>query len=158
MSDNPGPRVLDLFCGAGGAAMGYQRAGFYVVGVDIDPQPNYCGDEFVQLDALALLDTYLTDGEGIPFDVIHASPPCQAYAGLAAKDGRHPRLIEPVQQLFGEQLYMHQFKINAKAKFDGDVWQWHQDYGTWARDDGMPEPRAMISRSSSTRSCRSTAR
>ena len=38
---------------------------------------------------------------------------------------------------------MHQFKINAKAAFEGDVWQWHQDYGTWARDDGMPEPRAM---------------
>ena len=57
--------------------------------------------------------------------------------------GAHPRLIEPVEQVFGEQLYMHQFKINAKAAFDGDVWQWHQDYGTWARDDGMPEPRAM---------------
>lgn len=38
---------------------------------------------------------------------------------------------------------MHQYKINAKAAFDGEVWQWHQDYGTWARDDGMPEPRAM---------------
>ena len=38
---------------------------------------------------------------------------------------------------------MHQFNINAKAAFDGDVWQWHQDYGTWLRDDGMPEPRAM---------------
>src|SRR6186997_865530 len=57
--------------------------------------------------------------------------------------GHHPRLIRPVEQVFGEKLYMHQFKINAKAKFDGDVWQWHQDYGTWARDDGMPEPRAM---------------
>src|ERR1051326_9169799 len=57
--------------------------------------------------------------------------------------GAHPRLIEPVEQLFGEKLYMHQFKVNAKAAFDGDVWQWHQDYGTWARDDGMPEPRAM---------------
>jgi ectoine hydroxylase len=57
--------------------------------------------------------------------------------------GRHPRLVEPVQQLFGEPVYMHQFKINAKAPFDGEVWQWHQDYGTWARDDGMPEPRAM---------------
>jgi ectoine hydroxylase len=55
----------------------------------------------------------------------------------------HPRLIRPVEQIFGEQLYMHQFKINAKAAFDGEVWQWHQDYGTWARDDGMPEPRAM---------------
>lgn len=57
--------------------------------------------------------------------------------------GRHPRLIEPLEQLFGEKVYMHQFKVNAKAKFTGDVWQWHQDYGTWARDDGMPEPRAM---------------
>ncbi len=57
--------------------------------------------------------------------------------------GRHPRLVAPVEQLFGEKVYMHQFKINAKAKFDGDVWQWHQDYGTWLRDDGMPEPRAM---------------
>ena len=57
--------------------------------------------------------------------------------------GAHPRLIEPVHQLFGEPLYMHQFKINAKAPFDGELWQWHQDYGVWARDDGMPEPRAM---------------
>ena len=57
--------------------------------------------------------------------------------------GAHPRLIEPVRQLLGEDVYMHQYKINAKAAFEGDVWQWHQDYGTWARDDGMPEPRAM---------------
>ena len=57
--------------------------------------------------------------------------------------GRHPSMIRPVEQLFGEQVYMHQYKINAKASFTGDVWQWHQDYGTWARDDGMPEPRAM---------------
>ena len=57
--------------------------------------------------------------------------------------GAHPRLIEPVSQLFGESVYMHQFKVNAKAAFEGEVWQWHQDYGTWARDDGMPEPRAM---------------
>lgn len=57
--------------------------------------------------------------------------------------GAHPRLVEPVQQLLDGSVYMHQFKINAKAAFDGDVWQWHQDYGTWARDDEMPEPRAM---------------
>ena len=57
--------------------------------------------------------------------------------------GAHPRLIEPLEQFFGEPVYMHQFKINAKAPFDGEVWQWHQDYGTWARDDGMPAPRAM---------------
>jgi len=57
--------------------------------------------------------------------------------------GAHPRLIDPVSQFFGEPVYMHQFKVNAKAPFDGEVWQWHQDYGTWARDDGMPEARAM---------------
>ena len=44
---------------------------------------------------------------------------------------------------FSASIYVHQFKLNAKAAFEGDVWQWHQDYGTWARDDGMPEPRAM---------------
>ena len=57
--------------------------------------------------------------------------------------GMHPRLVEPLEQIFGERVYTYQFKINAKAAFEGDVWQWHQDYGTWARDDGMPEARAM---------------
>lgn len=57
--------------------------------------------------------------------------------------GRHPRLIDPVVQILDGPVYMHQYKINAKAAFNGDVWQWHQDYGTWARDDLMPEPRAM---------------
>ena len=57
--------------------------------------------------------------------------------------GRHPRLVEPVMQLLDGPVYMHQYKVNAKAAFDGEVWQWHQDYGTWARDDQMPEPRAM---------------
>ncbi len=57
--------------------------------------------------------------------------------------GAHPRLIGPVMQLLHGPVYMHQYKVNAKAAFDGDVWQWHQDYGTWARDDLMPEPRAM---------------
>src|SRR3954452_9785622 len=55
----------------------------------------------------------------------------------------HPRLVEPLQQVFGESVYVPQFKLNAKAAFEGDVWQWHQDYGTWARDDGMPDARAM---------------
>jgi ectoine hydroxylase len=65
------------------------------------------------------------------------------YNRVFAKLARHPRLIEPIEQVFGEKLYIHQFKINAKAAFDGDIWQWHQDYGTWKRDDEMPEPRAM---------------
>ena len=46
-------------------------------------------------------------------------------------------------QIYGDEFYMHQFKINGKMAFDGDVWQWHQDYGTWKNDDLMPEPRAM---------------
>ena len=57
--------------------------------------------------------------------------------------GRHPRLIKPVEQLLDGRVYMHQYKVNAKAAFTGDIWQWHQDYGTWSRDDHMPESRAM---------------
>jgi len=57
--------------------------------------------------------------------------------------GAHPRLLSPVKQILGGDVYMHQFKVNAKAAFDGDVWQWHQDFGVWHRDDQMPEPRAM---------------
>ena len=63
----------------------------------------------------------------------------QAFARLS----RHPRMIKPVEELFDESVYMHQFKVNAKAAFDGDVWQWHQDFGTWHADDHMAEPRAM---------------
>jgi ectoine hydroxylase len=63
----------------------------------------------------------------------------EPYARLA----RHPRMVEPVEDLLGEPLYMHQFKINGKLAFEGDVWQWHQDYGTWKNDDLMPTERAM---------------
>ncbi len=68
---------------------------------------------------------------------------CHRYDEVFGILGRHPRLIEPVMQLLGEAVYMHQFKVNAKAAFTGDVWQWHQDFPTWHKDDGMPEPRAM---------------
>jgi DNA (cytosine-5)-methyltransferase 1 len=66
--------LLDLFCGAGGAAKGYQRAGFYVVGIDNCAQPHYCGNEFHQSDALEYLKDHWQE-----FDAIHASPPCQDY-------------------------------------------------------------------------------
>jgi hypothetical protein len=81
------PRLLDLFCGAGGAAVGYHRAGFDVVGVDINPQPHY-PFEFHQGDAM----TWPLDG----FDVIHASPPCPAYANVTrwrGNQGDHPDLL-----------------------------------------------------------------
>jgi len=80
------PRLLDLFCGAGGAAKGYQRAGFYVVGVDSKPQPNYCGDDFVQYDAMTVSIVTVAGGR---FDAIHASPPCQRYSTLAARSPDH---------------------------------------------------------------------
>ena len=88
------PKLLDLFCCAGGAGMGYNRAGFDVVGVDIDPQPNY-PFKFVQGDALAYLAEH-----GHEFDAIHASPPCQGYTALKAVHGNEwPLLIDPVRDL-----------------------------------------------------------
>jgi ectoine hydroxylase len=65
------------------------------------------------------------------------------YNDVFAKIAAHPRLIEPAMQLLGGPVYIHQFKVNAKAAFSGDVWQWHQDYGTWKRDDDMPEALGM---------------
>ncbi len=92
------PRLLDLFCGAhaGGAARGYQQAGFYVVGVDHLPQPHYVGEEFVQADALEYLAEH-----GAEFDAIHASPPCQAYSIMRnlpwLRGKEYPQLIEPTR-------------------------------------------------------------
>lgn len=84
------PRLLDLFCGAGGCAVGYHRAGFDVVGVDLHAQPRY-PYEFHQADAL----TYPLAG----FDAIHASPPCQAHTSLKHMHNakRHDSLIEPIR-------------------------------------------------------------
>jgi DNA (cytosine-5)-methyltransferase 1 len=96
------PRLLDLFCGAGGAAMGYSRAGFGVVGVDIHPQPNY-PFEFVQADALGfLIDAGHDRFRFGPFDAIHASPPCQAFTSMQAvarNADAHEDLLEPTRRL-----------------------------------------------------------
>lgn len=101
------PRLLDLFCGAGGAAKGYQRAGFYVVGVDIKPQPNYCGDEFVHGDAMTVLSFHGWDFLQT-FDAVHASPPCQAYTRARKLRSReHPDLIAPVRERLANYWTSH---------------------------------------------------
>src|SRR4026209_479173 len=76
-------------------------------------------------------------------DVVRTNFAAHLYSAPFARLPRHPRRVEPVKQELGEDLYMHQFTINGKQAFDGDVWQWHQDYGTWKNDEQMPEPRAM---------------
>lgn len=100
----PRPRLLDLFCGAGGSAVGYHRAGFDVVGVDNRPQPHY-PFEFVQADALSYLGGLIDSGwvgDDSEFDAIHASPPCQHYSQATAWRGNradHPDLIGPTRDL-----------------------------------------------------------
>jgi ectoine hydroxylase len=76
-------------------------------------------------------------------DAVRTNFAAHLYSEPFARLARHPRMVEPVQELLGEALYMHQFKINGKMAFEGDVWQWHQDYGTWLNDDAMPTERAM---------------
>ena len=104
------PKLLDLFCGAGGAAMGYHRAGFEVVGVDIKPQPHY-PFTYCQMDALWAMDKLLK-GESFydnqvhfwslkDFDAFHASPPCQGYSEATpiTTKGNHPLLIKPISKM-----------------------------------------------------------
>jgi DNA (cytosine-5)-methyltransferase 1 len=93
------PRLLDLYCGAGGAAMGYHRAGFDIVGVDIEPQPRY-PFAFVQTDALSTLI------EGVDFDAVHASPPCQVWTAYKRRGSgvgdRYVNLIPDTRRLLQE--------------------------------------------------------
>lgn len=97
------PLLLDAYCRAGGATRGYQQAGFYVVGVDIEPQPNYVGEEFIRADALELLadQEFLTR-----FHAVHASPPCEfatqmsaRWRGKGTRADEHPNLLTPTLAL-----------------------------------------------------------
>jgi DNA (cytosine-5)-methyltransferase 1 len=91
------PILLDLFCKAGGCSEGYHRAGFAVVGVDIEPQSRY-PFRFVQADALEFLDSDTPRRWGV--SAIHASPPCQAYTSMRSRwpDRKHPELVAPVRE------------------------------------------------------------
>jgi len=88
------PRLLDLYAGAGGAGLGYRRAGFEVVGVDLgDHAGHYLGGEFLRADVFDLDEEWMAG-----FDAIHASPPCQAYS-VARWSDHHPDLLEPTREL-----------------------------------------------------------
>lgn len=93
-------RALDLYSGAGGSSRGLQLAGFHVTGVDIEPQPRYCGEEFVQEDALSYLSKNFLK-ISLSFDLIWASPPCQAHTSLKQMHNakRHLDLIAPTRAL-----------------------------------------------------------
>lgn len=120
------PILLDLFCGAGGCARGYMDAGFYVVGVDIERQPHYCGDEFYQADALHFLDT----ADLVRYACIHASPVCKAYTvcnrpnrrSLLAKDD-YPRLIADVRNRLVEigKPYVIENVVGAKQELQATL-------------------------------------
>jgi DNA (cytosine-5)-methyltransferase 1 len=95
------PRLLDLCCGGGGASMGYHRAGFDVVGVDVNPMPSY-PFEFHQADALEFLLEH-----GREFDMVHASPPCQPYTRMSicrpgSAENYDDNLIEPIRDICRE--------------------------------------------------------
>lgn len=104
------PRLLDLFCGAGGAAMGYHRAGFKVVGVDIKPQKHY-PFEFHRADAM----TYPLDG----FDVIHASPPCQKFCSMRKgrwQEREHPDYVAGIRERLNGRVYIIENVVGAPLK------------------------------------------
>ena len=93
------PRLLDLFCGAGGAAMGYHRAGFDVVGVDIEPHDNYPFDMEIG-DVFEYLCAYRAGDFGESFDVVHASPPCQHYSSTRnLHNVEYPDLIDKLREV-----------------------------------------------------------
>jgi DNA (cytosine-5)-methyltransferase 1 len=141
------PRLLDLFCGAGGCAVGYHRAGFDVVGVDHRPQPNY-PFPFVQDDALR----FLLAGHGEDYDAIHASPPCQGYSRMRhlpwLKGREYPLLIEPCRKLLektGKPWAMENvedaplagivlcgsmfgLKVYRHRRFESNVWLWEPQH------------------------------
>ena len=88
-------RLLDTFCKAGGAGYGYKLAGFDVIGVDIEPQPNY-PFKFHKADAIDFIRAH-----GKEFDIIHASPPCQKFSSITKTAGTqdsHPDLVEPTRR------------------------------------------------------------
>lgn len=121
------PLLLDLFCKAGGASMGYYRAGFDVVGIDIERQKNYPFG-FIQADVMEWLPAAIASGEIELFDVIAASPPCLFDNGLSRgrwkeKRLKHPDLIRPVRALLQKsgRPYVIENVAGARHKYDSHL-------------------------------------
>ncbi|MFC7607233.1 DNA cytosine methyltransferase [Streptosporangium amethystogenes subsp. fukuiense] len=146
------PMIIDAFCGAGGAAMGYHRAGWRVVGVDLAPQPDYPFD-FHQGDAVAFIRE-----NGYRFDAIHASPPCQRHCALTAgtnqdRADRYPDLIAPTRDAIeqtGRPYVMEQPQGRAPIRRDitlcGEMYKIgvlrhrHFELGGWATTRPVHRP------------------
>jgi DNA (cytosine-5)-methyltransferase 1 len=119
---------LDLFAGAGGAAFGYQLAGFHVTGVDIAPQPRYAGDEFVQADAL----DFPLDG----FDALHASPPCRDHSPLSFVRGTVGTgyMLETTRARFAAQTVPWVIENVEGAEMPGSLTLCGTEFGLRATD------------------------
>lgn len=145
-------RLLDLFCGAGGCTAGYQRAGFWVRGVDHKRQPRYCGDQFIQADALEYLAGLIDSGEIEEFDGIHASPPCQFASECTPPQHRakHPNLIPSTRDLLirSGKLYVMENVENARFHLDNPLMLCGSMFGlkVWRHRyfEIRPEPFALI--------------
>lgn len=120
-------RILDLFCGGGGAAEGYERAGWDVIGVDIDPQPSY---PYPFMQANVMRSSLETWARNLGIDAIHASPPCQPYSKAVSsrsskwndtKGKDEPALIEPLRDLLIATELPYVIENVPSAPLDGII-------------------------------------
>lgn len=118
----------------------YRSNGFLV-------QERLFSDEEVQVLQAEAEREFAAGGERVTVeegtDIVRGVHGCHLYSNLFGALVRSPRLLPVAKQLLQDDVYVHQFKINAKRAFKGEVWEWHQDYTFWHNEDGMPAPRAL---------------
>lgn len=137
-------RLVDFFCKQGGATRGYQLAGFYVVGVDVEPQPRYIGNEFIQADAMALLN----DPEFLAgFDAIAASPPCKSENDLRhLSDREHPNLLGPtLDALSGQHIPWVVENVEGSRQMPGALILCGTEFGLRSGDRWLKRHRRFLS-------------
>jgi ectoine hydroxylase len=118
----------------------YRTSGFLV-------QDRVFRDEEIHLLQAEAAQEFATGGERVTVEkntgIVRGVHGCHLYSEVFGRLVRSPRLLPIAQQLLQDEVYVHQFKINAKRAFKGEVWEWHQDYTFWHHEDGMPKPRAL---------------